>query len=444
MKAMKMYGALALTLAMTAQGALAALPIEQWTHSSGARVYLVSSPAIPMLDVSVDVDAGSRRDPAGQAGLARATASMLSKGVRAADGQPALDENALAEAWLDIGAQFGASASSDRMSFSLRTLTEPALLERAVALAARQMAQPAFPADVWARERERSLAALREADTRPGTHAGRAFAAAVYQGHPYGAQTTAQTLLAIGVNDMTAFYQQQVMACGARISLVGAVDRATADRIASRLLAAIAPHGCRSQPPVPEVVPLAAAKDERIPFAAAQAQVLLGQPGMRRDDPAFLTLLVGNHILGAGGFTSRLMDEVREKRGLTYGVYSNFSPGRHAGAFTVSLTTRPDQAEAALALSREVVARFVAEGPTEAELQAAKDALIKGFALRLDSNRKLLDNVVNIAWNDLPLDYLNTWTTQVAAVTADDIRRAFQRVLAPQRMVSVIVGGKAP
>ncbi|HEX5390068.1 MAG TPA: insulinase family protein, partial [Burkholderiaceae bacterium] len=145
MKAVKMLQAVA--LALVVHGAHAALPIQQWTHSSGARVYLVSSPAIPMLDVSVDVDAGSRRDPAAQIGLARATASMLDKGVQAAAGQPALGENALAEAWLDIGAQFGASASSDRMSFSLRTLTEPALLERAVALAARQMAQPAFPAE---------------------------------------------------------------------------------------------------------------------------------------------------------------------------------------------------------------------------------------------------------------------------------------------------------
>lgn len=440
----KTWTGLCLAAACWAGAAHAALPIEQWTHASGARVYLVSSPTLPMLDVSVDVDAGSRRDPATQSGLARATAGMLDKGVLASDGQPALDENALAEAWLDMGAQFGASASSDRMAFALRTLTEPHLLERAVALAARQLAHPAFPAPVWARDRERSLAALREAETRPATHAARSFAAAVYQGHPYGAQTTAQTLGAIGAGDMAAFYRQHVLACGARISMVGAIDRATADRIADRLLAAIAPHGCRSLPPVPEVAPLAAANDVRLPFEAAQAQVLLGQPGMRRNDPDFLTLLVGNHILGASGFTSRLMDEVREKRGLTYGVYSSFSPGRHAGAFTVSLTTRPDQAEAALALSRQIVARFVAEGPSETELLAAKDALIKGFALRLDSNRKLLDNVANIAWNDLPLDYLDTWTTQVAAVTADDIRRAFQRVLAPERMVSVIVGGKAP
>ena len=433
-----------LVLAAVSWAAQAALPIEHWVHPSGARVYLVRSPAIPMLDLTLDVDAGSRRDPAGQVGLARATAALFDKGVAAQGGDAALDENALAEAWLDLGAQFGASAGSDRMSFSLRTLTDPALLERAVALAARQLAGPAFPDTVWARERERSIAALREAETRPGTQAGRAFSRAVYQGHPYGAQTTAESLNAIAVADMAAFYRQHVVACGARVSLVGAVDRATADRVVGRLMDALQPNGCRTQPAVPEVQPLAQASHQAIPFKAAQAQVLLGQPGIRRDDPDFLVLLVGNHILGGGGFNSRLMTEVREKRGLTYGAYSGFSPGRHAGAFTVSLQTRPDQAQAALDLAREVVARYVAEGPTEAELQAAKDELIKGFALRLDSNRKLLDNVANLAWNDLPLDYLDTWTSRVAAFTVDDVRRALQRVLVPGRMASVVVGGTAP
>ena len=124
-------------------------------------------------------------------------------------------------------------------------------------------------------------------------------------------------------------------------------------------------------------------------------------------------------------------------------MYSYFSPGLHAGAFSVGLQTRPDQAEQALQVSREVVAAFVADGPTPDELQAAKDNLIGGFALRIDSNRKLLDNVANIAWNQLPLDYLDTWTRQVEAVTAADVRAAFARKLQPQRMVTVVVGGGA-
>lgn len=151
---------------------------------------------------------------------------------------------------------------------------------------------------------------------------------------------------------------------------------------------------------------------------------------------------MGNHILGGGGFTSRLTEEVREKRGLSYSVYSQFAPGLNAGAFSLSLQTRPDQAAEALKVSRAVLERFVAEGPTEDELRAAKDNLIGGFALRIDSNRKLLGNVVNIATNGLPLDYLEGWTQRVAALTVADVRAAMARKLQPERMVTVVLGAQ--
>lgn len=422
--------------------AWAVIPIQHWTHASGARVYLVASPSIPMLDVQIDFDGGSRRDPADRAGLASATASMVSAGVAAQGAQPALDENALSEAWVDLGAQLGVSAGLERLSVSLRTLTEPDLLERSLALAARQLAAPAWPEAVWQRDRQRWLGALKEAETRPGTPAGRAFAQAVYGDHPYGREVIATTLDAITVDDMRGFYRRHAVACRAQIVMVGAVDRAMAGRIADQLVAALAPNGCEPLPAVAEIAPLVQAVERRIPFDAAQAQVLIGQPGHRRNDPDFFPLFIGNYILGGGGFVSRLTIEVREKRGLSYSAYSYFAPGLHAGAFQLGLTTRPDQADQAVSVAREVVRRFVADGPTEAELKAAKDYLVNGFALRFDSNRKLLDNVANIAWNGLPLDYLDTWTARVEAVTVADIRRAFSRVLQPERMVTVVVGAK--
>ena len=420
----------------------AAIPIEHWTHPSGARVYLVASPSLPMLDVQINFDGGSRRDPAGKAGLASATAGLLSGGVRAQGTQPALDENRLSEAWVDLGAQFGAQASSDRFSVSLRTLTDPALLESAVALAARQLAAPAWPQTVWKRDRERTLAALAEAENRPATHAGRAFARAVYGTHPYGQEVTASTLNAISVSDMQAFYRRHVAACRAQVSLVGAVDRALSDRIVGQLMAAVQANGCEPLSEVAEVAPMQQAVDMRLPFDAAQAQVLIGQPGVARDHPDFFPLFVGNYILGGGGFVSRLTTEVREKRGLSYSVYSYFSPGLHAGAFQIGLTTRPDQADQAVGVVRDVVQQFVQSGPSEEELKAAKAFLVNSFALRIDSNRKLLDNVSNIGWNELPLDYLDTWTERVQAVTVDDIRRAFNKVLQPDRMATVVVGGQ--
>ena len=425
------------------QNAQAALPIQHWTQASGAQVFLVESPALPMLDVQLDFDAGSRRDPPAQAGLAEAAALMAGKGVAGRDGEPPLDENQLGQAWADLGASFAASASDDRMSFTLRTLTDPGLLPKAVELAARQLGQPAWPDAVWQRERERLSAALKEARSRPGVVAQLAFDKAVFGQHPYGQETTPETLSRIGIDDLRQRYAA-IAPCRAKVSLVGAVSREQADQIAAQLLSRLPQQdaaACPPLPPVAEVPALAAPLEQRIAFDSAQAHVLIGQPGYKRSDPAYFALLVGNHILGGGGFTSRLTEQVREKRGLSYSVYSYFMPGLHAGAFAIGLQTRPDQAGQALAVARQVLRDFVADGPTEAELQAAKDNLIGGFALRIDSNRKLLANVANIAWHDLPLDYLDHWSERVQSVTAPEIRAAFQRVLQPDRMVTVVLGG---
>ena len=427
--------------------AQAAIPIQHWTLANGAKVYLAATQALPIVDAQVDFDAGSRRDPPEQAGLASVSASMLEKGVRASGSDPALDENALGEAWADLGASFDAGAGQERTSFTLRTLADPALLGRAVQLAAREIGEPAFPDDVWQRERAQIGASIKEANTKPATIAGKAFAQAVYGTHPYGVETTEATLARIDVTAMRLRHEQLIQPCRAKISIVGAVTRAQADAIATQLLSRLpAPAGgaaaCAPLPPVAEVAVLAAPQDLRIPFASAQAHVLIGQPGYLRQDPQHFALNLGNYILGGGGFVSRLTEEVREKRGLAYSVYSGFSPGLQAGAFRVGFQTRPDQADEAVKVSREVLRKFVSDGPTPAELKAAKDNLIGGFPLLLDSNRKLLGNVANIAWNDLPLDYLDTWTARMNAVTVADVKAAFAAKLQPDRMVTVVVGGK--
>ncbi|MEJ7931197.1 pitrilysin family protein [Ramlibacter sp. AN1015] len=440
---------------LASASALAALPVQRWVQESGATVHLIESPALPMVDVQVDFDAGSRRDPPGQAGLASVTANQVDSGTLARDPQSAepagaydraLDENEISEAWADLGASFGGGAGSDRMSFSLRSLTEPDLLAKAVELASRQLSAPAFPQTVWQRDRERAVAAIREANTRPGTVVGKAFQAAVYGGHPYGWEVTEGSLAAISVDDMRSFYRGHVQPCRAKVSIVGAVGRQQADDIARKMLARLpaAAGGCTPLPAVAEVPPLTKPVRLDIPFQSAQAHVLFGQPGYKRSDPDFFPLLVGTYTLGGGGFVSRLSTEVREKRGLAYSVYSYFAPGLHAGAFTVGFQTRPDQAAEAVQVARDVVTQFVAQGPTEDELRAAKDNLIGGFALRMDSNRKLLDNLATIAWHELPLDYLDTWTERVRAVTADQVRAAFQRKLQPERMATVTLGAAPP
>lgn len=426
------------------QSAQAALPIQHWVQPSGVAVYLVESPVVPMLDVRVDFDAGARRDPAPQAGLATVTNGMMSKGVRATGHEPALDENALGEAWADLGAVFGGNAGSDRMSFALRSLTYPELLARAVALAARQLATPSFPVNVWERERERLSAAIREANTRPGTVAARAFAQAVFGAHPYGYEMTEATLARITVADMQALHARLLQPCRAKVSIVGAVTRAQADALVQQLFAplvAAAPAGnCEALPPVDEVKPLAAAAERNIPFDSAQAHVLIGQPGFKSEDPDFFPLTVGNYILGGGGFVSRLMTEVREKRGLTYGIYSGFSAMQARGPFMINLQTRAELSEGALTLVQDILRDYLANGPTQKELDDAKRELAGSFPLSTASNADIVGQLGAMGFYDLPLTYLEDFMAQIQALSAEQVKTAMAKHLSPEAMLIVSAG----
>ena len=291
-------GALALLAGM--RPAHAVLPIEHWQQPQGAKVYLVANPNLPMVDVQIDLDAGSRRDPARQPGLASAAAGQLDSGVRALPGgqgpqAQALDENQLGQAWADLGASFGASVSADRLSFSLRSLSDPDLLAKAAQLAARQMAHPAFPVAVWRRDREKMVAALRESLTRPGTVAAERYAQAVYSGHPYGWRSTPETLQRIEVADMRRWHAQALRTCRAVVSVVGDVDRQRADALVSTLLAHWPQGGCEPLPAVAEVPPLWQAG---LRFAGATVLLILwcrlrGIPLLARDGTAKAGLLSG-------------------------------------------------------------------------------------------------------------------------------------------------------
>ncbi|MEI7444161.1 MAG: pitrilysin family protein [Burkholderiales bacterium] len=422
---------LPLVLLLWAPLASAVLPIEHWTTARGARVYFVRADAIPMLDVQVDFDAGSRHDPAAKAGLAGFTAGLLARGV---DG---LDEAQLADRFADLGASRGGGAGDDRASVSLRTLSAARERDAAVELLARMMARPTFPEAVVARERERSIQSLRESLTRPEAIAQRTFGSLTYPSHPYGFARTPESVAAITREDLVAFHRARYGARGAVVSMIGAITRAQAEAIAERLTREL-PEGVPAAP-MPAVAEPPSV-ERRIAHPATQSHILIGAPAMARDDPDFFPLFVGNYVLGGGGFVSRLTAEVREKRGLSYSVYSYFSPMAQPGPFAVGLQTRKESTDEALKVVRETLARFVADGPTEDELRAAKQNLVGGFALRIDSNRKILDNLANIGWYRLPLDHLERWTDRVDAVTVAQIREAFAKKVRPDRLVTVVVG----
>ena len=434
---MKRIFILLLALLITS-GADAALKIQSWTLDNGARVLFVENHTIPMLDLSVEFDAGARRDPQGKSGVAALTNAMLARGIQAVAAEPALNEAQISDAFADTAAQRGGSAGSERSGVTLRTLSANPERDAAIALIARILAQPSFPEDILARDKARTVATLKEEGTKPESIANKAFWQALYAEHPYARQATIASVGAITRDDLVAFHRDHYVVNRAVIALIGDVTRDQADAIAQQLTARLA-QSATALPALPPV-PAAQASETRIAHPASQAHILIGAPALQRGDPDYFTLTVGNYILGGGGFVSRLTREVREKRGLTYSVYSYFSPMAQPGPFQIGLQTKKEQTEQALQVVRETLAAYLRDGPTPQELQAAKDNLIGGFALRIDNNRKILDNIAAIGYYQLPLDYLDTWTAQIAKVSAPGIKAAFARKIASDKLATIVVG----
>lgn len=410
-----------------------ALTIQSWQTREGARVLFVESRELPMLDVSVDFPAGSARDPAGKSGLARLTHILLDQGAGG------LSDNQIAHRLADVGAVLAGNFDRDRAGVTLRTLASPVEKAQALDVLVRVLQQPDFPQAVVRRERQRLIAAIREAEADPGEVADKAFYRALYGAHPYAHDEAGEPreVERLARGDLQAFYRTHYSAPNAVISLIGDVSRAEAEAIAARLAAGLsrAPVVAALPPPRPP-----AATDMRVPHPSAQSHVRIGAVGVSRNDPDFFPLFVGNYVLGGGGFDSRLLREVRDKRGYAYSAYSYFLPMMGPGPFQLGLQTKREQAGDALQVARATLRQFIADGPSEAELAQAKANLTGGFPLRIDSNKKILDYLAVIGFYKLPLDYLDTWIARVEAVDAVAAKQAFVRRIDPERMVTVVVG----
>jgi len=423
------------------QSAQAILPIEKLDSVKGAKAYLVQTQALPMLDIEISIDAGDRFDPTGKSGLASMTAELMNYGARSSKG--ALSEAQIADEIADLGANFGISVGGERAVIRIRSLSRKDLRDRAVQLASAMLSAPTYDAKILEREKQRAITGLLEAETKPESVLERRFRKSVYGNYPLSESPSVKSVGSVSVSDLARFHQQFYRGDRIIVSIVGDVSPAEASEIVGVLLKNV-PQSGAAIPALPQferspIEPLAS-RQIYIPFDSQQAHIAMGMTAITRSNPDYFPLIVGNYILGGGGFVSRLMSEVREKRGLAYSVFSYFAPGKDTGIFQAGLQTKGDQATLALEVMNSTIANFIANGATPSELQAAKANLVNGFPLRIDNNRKLLDNVSSIAWNDLPLDTLETWTTKVDAVTLEQVSAAFQKYLAMDRMKIVVLG----
>ena len=430
---MKLFQSLcALCLCLSAQIAHAGPKIEHWLAPSGARVFFVENHSLPILDVRVDFAAGAAYDPPGKAGLAALTQALLDMGVQG------MDETQISNRMADLGALLSGDVELDRASVSLRTLSTDDKRIAALDIFRAVLASPQFPPEVFDREQARTVVALKEALTRPDAIAGKAFWAAMYPAYAYGRQASPETVSSLERSDLVSFYSNNYTAQQAAVSIVGDLTRAQAEALAQQLTSSLPSGAGVAALGVPQ---LPAASEQRIAHPAAQAHLLIGLPALERGDPDYFPLIVGNYSLGGGGFVSRLMKEVREKRGLAYSVQSYFQPLLQIGPFQIGLQTKKSQANDALKVTRDVLAGFLAEGPSATELQAAKQNLVGSFPLRLDSNRKILEHVAVIGFYGLPLDYLDHYAENVEKVTAAEVKAAFARHVKQENLVTVVVAG---
>ncbi len=423
--------------------AYAILPIEKLDSYKGAQAYLVQTKALPMVDIEVSIDAGDRYDPSGKSGVADMVAGLMNYGARGDKGL--LTEAQIADEIADLGANIGLSVGGERAILRIRSLSRKDLRDRAVQLAAAMLSAPTYDPKIVEREKQRTITSLREAETKPEFVLERRFKKSVYGNYPLADSPSVQSVGSVNANDLKQFHKQFYRGDRMIVSIVGDVDRTQAAEIVQTLLKQI-PQSGQAIAKLPDlrrspIEPLAQ-REIQIPFDTQQAHIAMGMTAVARNNPDYFPLLVGNYILGGGGFVSRLMSEVREKRGLAYSVFSYFAPGKDNGIFQAGLQTKSDQAALALDVMSTTIAQFIADGPTPAELEAAKSNLINGYPLRIDNNRKLLDNVSSIAWNDLPLDTMDIWTKQVEAVTLEQVKASFQKYLAMDRMKIVVLGAK--
>jgi zinc protease len=430
------FGTLALLMIVTAS--LAAAPraeaasrVERVTSPGGIEAYLLSEPSIPFLSLSMHFKGGAALDPEGRAGLAYMISGLLDEGA----GE--LDSQAFRTELEDLAIRLSFDAGRDEFTGQLKTLTENR--QRAFELLRLALVEPRFDAEPVERIRSQIQASLRQRSEEPDYLAGVTWFETAFPGHAYGrpVRGTVESIARITVEDLRGFVDRRL----ARDNLViGVAGDVTAEELKPLLDLAFGDLPAHSAP-----IEIARAMPDGgetviVRRDIPQSQVSFGEMGIRRDDPDFYAAYVANHILGGGGFTSRLTDEVREKRGLAYSVYSYLYPADHAAIWLGGLGTTNAAVGEALRLVRQEVEKLARGEVDEATLEDAKTYLTGSFPLKLTSNDAIAGMLVSMQVNDLGIDYLDRRNGYIEAVTLDDLRRVAARLYDPKKLLVVVVG----
>jgi zinc protease len=422
-------------LAACATLSLAALPaqaftIEQIRSPRGIEAWLVREPAVPLIALEIAFAGGSSQDPADKPGVANMAVSLLDEGAGT------LDAQAFHDALESKAIELSFRASRDYVRGTLRTLKEhrdEAFEHLRLALTA-----PRFDAPAVERIRAQILSQLRRATTSPSDIASRNWWATAFPDHPYGRAVsgTLDSVSGIGIDDLKAYVRRTFARGTLKIAIVGDIDAEAAGRLIDRTFGDLPAQA--ELVPVADVTPQGVRRRLVIPLDVPQAVVTFGGPGLLRSDPDFMAAYILNHILGGGSFSSRLYREVREKRGLAYGIHQSLVWFKHTSVLLGGTATRADATGQTIEVIEAEIKRMGAEGPTEQELEKTKTYLKGVFALGLDTSAKIAGQLIQMQLDNLGMDYIERRSAMIDAVTLADVKRVAKRLLEAGMLVTVV------
>ncbi len=410
--------------------AWAEVDIQEVTSEKGITAWLVEDYTIPIVTIRFSFDGGSTQDPKGKEGLSELITGLFDEGAGDFDSdtfQTKLDE---------AGAEMGFGSGRDSIYGSMRMLAEKK--DDALDLLRLAVTQPRFDAAPIDRIRSQMIAGIVANARDPNTAAQAKWQQAIYGDHPYSrpSEGTEASLAAITADDLRAYHRDVFARDTLKVSVVGAIDAETLKRKLDELFGDL-PEKSRLTP-VSMAVPKLG-QEVRVDYALPQTSLQLAYPGVPRDAPDFFAAYVMNHILGGGTFSSRLFDEVREKRGLAYGVGSSLSTSKYASSLVIGTATRSDRAAETLDVIREVVKGMAERGPTEAELAAAKKYIIGSYALNnLDTSSAIASTLLSLQEQNLGIDYIKKRDALVNAVTLDEVSAAARKLLDVEPAILVV------
>ena len=409
------------------------LNIQRWKTTKGAEVFFVREPQLPMMDLRVVFKAGSSYDGPVY-GLSALTNALIGQGAQHATA------NQIASAFDQVGAQFSTNSGRDMAVVQMRSLTDAKYLTPALQTFTNVMDYATFPTKAVVRVKNQTYAEIKASQQQPGSIARNAFFQLIYHNQPYAHAKigTQKTVRKITHSQLMHFYKRFYVAKNADVILVGDLTREQAQQIANEVTAQL-PEGAAA-PAQTEAPQLASNVQKHLDFPAQQTSIVVGQVGINRKNPNYFPLIVGNYVLGGLPLNSILFKELREKRGLTYGAYSTFSPLMLRGPFYITLKTKSSQTPEALKVLKHALTEFIKDGPTVQQLQLAKKNLLGSFPFSVSTNKRILAIVTNMAFYKRPLDFLDQYKEHISSVTTLQVRQAFKAEIDPKRLAVVTVG----